>query len=325
MNQKLIFLFSLPRSGSTLLQRILASHSKICTRSEPWLLLPYFYTLKKSGIYTEYSHKICFNAIQDFIAQLPKQSTDYYQELAKFATSLYRKCMKSYEIYFLEKTPRYYLIIPQIARAFPDSKFIFLFRNPLQILSSMIETWSDKRLRLEEVYLDLFEGPKLLAEGYEFIKDKSISLNYEELLADPNKKIKDILTYLDLKYEKSIIDNFHELKLIGRMGDSTGIDQYKSINQQPLEKVHSILNTKYRKKFSYQYLSHIGDDTLKIMGYDYSDLLLQIKNIKHKKLWMMKDRVDILVTSLYRYCEISMFRKKIGHSKKNGKKIVMHS
>jgi hypothetical protein len=38
-----LFLLSLPRSGSTLAQRILAAHGGIATTSEPWILLPYLY------------------------------------------------------------------------------------------------------------------------------------------------------------------------------------------------------------------------------------------------------------------------------------------
>jgi hypothetical protein len=38
-----LFLLSLPRSGSTLAQRILAAHAGIATTSEPWILLPYLY------------------------------------------------------------------------------------------------------------------------------------------------------------------------------------------------------------------------------------------------------------------------------------------
>ncbi|MBA3701438.1 MAG: sulfotransferase [Rubrobacteraceae bacterium] len=41
-----LFLLSLPRSGSTLAQRFLAAHDAIATASEPWILLPYFYTLR---------------------------------------------------------------------------------------------------------------------------------------------------------------------------------------------------------------------------------------------------------------------------------------
>ncbi|WP_189477523.1 sulfotransferase [Halioglobus pacificus] len=36
---ELIFLISQPRSGSTLTQRLIATHEEVFTRSEPWLML----------------------------------------------------------------------------------------------------------------------------------------------------------------------------------------------------------------------------------------------------------------------------------------------
>jgi hypothetical protein len=35
----LVFIISQPRAGSTLLQRILDSHSKVCSPPEPWVML----------------------------------------------------------------------------------------------------------------------------------------------------------------------------------------------------------------------------------------------------------------------------------------------
>ena len=56
-----IFLFSLPRSVSTLLQRILAKHTAIDTAAEPWVLLPLTSALRSEGIYTSYDQ----NAVVD--------------------------------------------------------------------------------------------------------------------------------------------------------------------------------------------------------------------------------------------------------------------
>ena len=39
---KPIFLLSLPRSGSTLLHRMLASHPQVATLPEPWVPMPLF-------------------------------------------------------------------------------------------------------------------------------------------------------------------------------------------------------------------------------------------------------------------------------------------
>src|SRR3712207_7451790 len=75
-----LFLFSLPRSGSTLAQRILAAHEPIATASEPWILLPYLYTLREHGVYAEYNHRILVQAVEDFCAVLPGGRDDYRSE-----------------------------------------------------------------------------------------------------------------------------------------------------------------------------------------------------------------------------------------------------
>ena len=49
-HQHLIFLISLPRSGSTLLQRIIGGHKDIHTTAEPWLMLHPFHALKAEKI-----------------------------------------------------------------------------------------------------------------------------------------------------------------------------------------------------------------------------------------------------------------------------------
>ncbi len=86
-----IFIFSLPRSGSTLLQRVLMSHNEIASLAEPWILLPYLYAQKQHGVLAEYSHCNAFYALNDFVENLPKTTEDYNEELNKFVTSLYDK------------------------------------------------------------------------------------------------------------------------------------------------------------------------------------------------------------------------------------------
>jgi hypothetical protein len=63
---------------------------------------------------------------------------------------------------FLEKTPKNALRIPFFERAFPDAKFIFLWRDPRENLSSIIEAWRSGDWRTYQE-LDGFEGPWSLA------------------------------------------------------------------------------------------------------------------------------------------------------------------
>ena len=45
----------------------------------------------------------------------------------------------------LEKTPKNSLRVPFLARAFPEARFLFLYRDPREVLSSMIEAWESGR------------------------------------------------------------------------------------------------------------------------------------------------------------------------------------
>lgn len=47
----------------------------------------------------------------------------------------------------LEKTPKNALRIPFLARAFPEAQFVYLYRDPRQTLSSMLEAWQSGRFR----------------------------------------------------------------------------------------------------------------------------------------------------------------------------------
>lgn len=196
-----IFLFSLPRSGSTLLQRVLMSHQDIASVAEPWILLPYINSIKLEGTLSDYSHITSSNAINDFINNLPNKDMDYYELLGDFLQSLYTKQCSKHEKYFLDKTPRYYNIIPEINKIYPNAKFIFLFRNPLHILSSIIETWCVGELDGLYIYhRDLYHGPKLLAEGYSILKNKAFSLQYEEFIKNPKNHRKYVYIYCFLYY-----------------------------------------------------------------------------------------------------------------------------
>lgn len=53
----------------------------------------------------------------------------------------------SASVRMLEKTPKNALRVPFFAAAWPDSTFIYLYRDPRQTLASMIEAWSSGRFR----------------------------------------------------------------------------------------------------------------------------------------------------------------------------------
>jgi len=206
--KNLIFLISQPRAGSTLLQRILGGHQDIHTVAEPWLMLHPLYALKAKGIETEYDSNLARNGLDDFLLNVPEGLDLYYEAVREMATVLYdRKLALSGKSYFLDKTPRYYLIISELYRTFPKAKFIILLRNPMAVLSSTLDTWFGNKIDILKKslnYKDLIEGPRYLIEGIEHLKEDAIVAHYEDLVVDPEQTVLRIcgkLEYAELRFE----------------------------------------------------------------------------------------------------------------------------
>jgi len=296
-----IFIFSLPRSGSTLLQRVLMSHKDIASVAEPWLMLPFCYAYKKEGVLTEYAHNVSYEAFKDFIDNLPNKENDYYEALGEFAKTLYKKHCLNNEIYFLDKTPRYIYIIPQIAKIFPRAKFIFLFRNPVHVMSSMMQTWCEGRFKKMYSYeMDLNHGFKALSKGFELLKDRSYAIQYETFVTNPKKYTSEICEYLNLKFDSNMIDNFSIQDTKGRMGDPTGVREYKKIDVRSLDKWKKTFNTSFRKKYLKKYIMGIDEKYFKIQGYEKEEIIYEIDNLVTFKRYEIQDRIDLLYSNLVR-------------------------
>ncbi|MCB0383235.1 MAG: sulfotransferase [Psychroserpens sp.] len=314
-----IFIFSLPRSGSTLLQRVLMSHDDVCSVAEPWLLLPQIYTLKETGTLSEYSSLTTHLAIQDFINNLPNKDQDYNASLKTFILDLYAKQCQNNERYFLDKTPRYYLIIDDIVNLFPEAKFIFLFRNPIHAYASAITTWGNNRFnKLRSSYDDIVLGTKLLSEGYTKHQDKSIAVNYESFVTNFETELKRITAYLDLDLNHSILNNFSEQNTKGSLGDPTGVTKYTTISNKSIDAWKQVFNSSIRKKYALWLLKEISAKDLETQGYNKDNIIEEIKRLNSKNNHLiLKDSIDYFSNFLTRTFKLNLvFSSKFSWIKK---------
>lgn len=286
-----IFLFSLPRAGSTLVQRVLGAHPSIATTSEPWLLLPFFYVQHPTGLYAEYDHREYVKALEDFCNHLPGKNNDYLTALRAFALHLYGQASPKDATYFLDKTPRYHLIAAEIMKTFPESKVIFLWRNPLAVIASMMQTWSQGKWNLYRFKVDLYKGLASLIDSYRQTTSDVYSVRYEDLITAPETHWRNLFSYLELSYDATLLDSFRLVHLEGRLGDPTGIHTYNSLSQAPLDKWKSVLNNPLRKAWAHRYLSWIGEDRMATMGYSLEEMQEALKNISTSSRFLASDVV----------------------------------
>ena len=309
---KPIFIFSLPRSGSTLLQRVLATHDEISTAAEPWLLLPFLYALKKEGTYAEYSHTSAQIAVRDFCKELPGGEHDYLSAVRTVMLELYANAAISDAVYFLDKTPRYALVSEDILRMFSgDSKSIFLWRNPLAIIASMIESFNDGKWYIFHSKIDLYDGMERLIQAYEENSSTVMSVKYESLVNEPVDTLLRITEFLQIEYKKSAVDFFSDVKFQGSMGDPVGVKEYNKISSDSLDKWKKTLASPVRKAWCRRYLCWLGRGRLEVMGYDLDELLDELNQIPSQWLEVIPDIFRGVYGSLYCLFEFKIAKDKV--------------
>lgn len=263
----LIFILSLPRSGSTLLQRIIATHPRVSTVTEPWLQLPLVNIFRDQQIFTDYGHSSSKKALNDIIQKLPNGIEDLYSALRKASSEIYKKMAEEGDEYFIDKTPRYHLICNLLAEIFPEAKFIILWRNPLAIASSIIQTWGNGNWMLYKYKVDLFKGFRNLY-NFKLTHTNVIESNYETLVGENSiQEWRQIFNYLELEFEPEYLRKFSNVKLKGKMGDPSR-DDYSHIKNNT-NKWKATYNNILRTQWARNYLDWIGEERLEQINYDY--------------------------------------------------------
>ena len=320
---KPLFIFSLPRSGSTLCQRLLAAHKDVATLSESHLLLPYFYTLKERGVYSEYYHEFTAGGIQNFCQELPNGVDDYLAEIHDMVLRLYAKAAGEQVVYFVDKAGAYHLIVEDIIRLFAEGKFIFLWRNPLAVASSLMETWRGGKWNIYEHEIRLFQGVTQLVAAYEKFKDRVLALRYEDLVKDPDQTLKSIFAYLDLPFDPGVKTTFSQVQLKGRTGDYVGAGQYKKLSQDPLHKWIHIMANPLRKAWCQRYLKYIGRERLAIMGYDLDVLKAKVRTMPLTLNYLPSDILRMPYGAAFRLLEGRILKHKL-QAMRAGKRVYVH-
>ena len=195
------FIFSSVRSGSTLLRMILNSHSEI--------FAPHELHLRHIKVTFEIPAAGQAMAALGFDEQeLTAMTWD------RLLTTALRRSGKSI---LVEKTPNLVFHWQQVARAWPDARFIYLLRHPAAILDS----WQRARTTQTEQeaiagvtrYLGKLREARASAPG--------ITVRYEDLTSDPVREARRLCAFLGVGFEPAMVEygNTDHGPLVAGLGD----------------------------------------------------------------------------------------------------------
>lgn len=269
LGEDLIFIISQPRSGSTLLQRVLSGHPDIQTSAETWLLLHPAYALRESGINTEYDSKFAALGVTEFLTNYSEGMEVYDEAIRQWANVIYSSVLRKHKkSYFLDKTPRYFFIIPELYRLFPKAKFIFLIRNPLAVLNSLLSTYvKDDMPVLSFFRPDLLRAPQLILDGLRLLGNDAIRIRYEDFVSSPEKNISVLCESLGVDYYPEMLDYSRTPQPKGGLNDPTGIHRHTSPSTDSVDKWQQLFNAPQSRHFAAAYLQSLGWNLLDELGY----------------------------------------------------------
>lgn len=321
--KNVIFLISLPRSGSTLLQHILGNHPDIAASAEPWVLFPHILALRKNAIKGIYSADIGRIALLDFLDQTKAGEETYFKAIRKYSDYIYESFLQTTaKSFFVDKTSRYYLALKELYRVYPDAKYIFLIRNPVSVLASFIENMVNGDIKALgqriPIRTDLLDGYKLLAENIENSNIDSITVNYEALINSPEFETSRLCRFLNVSYEPSMIEYGGKNRVFkGKLIDPKSIHKHNLPVRDYLSTWEKILDSDAKRKFAYDYLIYLGEELIDILGYDFDELIKQLSDLglsHNRKLSFQKIMIESSSPSVWMKVLLSISRGHFKHA-----------
>lgn len=291
MSTRIVFVASLPRSGSTLLQKMLSVSPDVASSAEPWIMLPFWGMRQVAAGRAVYFHHTAANAINDFIGNIADGETAYARAVGDFARPLYAAAAAGKPV-FLDKTPRYYLMLPLLRRALPEAQFVVLLRNPLAVLASICETFNRGRFIWFEYWLDWLDGHRCLAQAVREAAPNQHLVRYEHLVSTPAEVLPPICDSLGIEYADNMVSGYQSAQLRGRMGDPTGIHRYQSVSGASVDKWQAFFDTAYRRKVAERMLAMLDPADLETLGYPLHTLLEALHSGAPRKGFDLRSRID---------------------------------
>ena len=238
----MLFVISSPRSGSTMLERMLESHSQIKGGPEPHLITP----LAHLGVWDKvdkapYDHVLAAESQKLFVDQLPRGESDYWEACRAYCDTLYGRFMEgSGKTVCLDKTPAYALVLPFMEKVFPDAKFVVLTRHPLATFSSFANSFFDGDYAVAQQYNPLLN--RYVPAIAKFLRQKDVPVlhvRYEDLVEDPETWMRKIYEYIGVDFEADTInygDHQRDAAAEKGLGDPIGVQQHSRPSTESMHK-----------------------------------------------------------------------------------------
>jgi tetratricopeptide (TPR) repeat protein len=195
-----IFVLGLPRSGTTLVERIISSHSAVYSAGE---LNEFAYTLvraAKSQLGQKNLSKL----------QLVERSLSLDLKLLGQSYLQSTRPRTGYTPKFIDKLPLNYLYCGLIHAALPNAKIILLQRNPMDVCYAVYKTLFTLpypfSYDLKELGTYYLAYRRLIDHWQSILGQSMLTVSYEHLVHNQEAETRRIISYCGLSWEDTCLD-----------------------------------------------------------------------------------------------------------------------
>ena len=197
-----IFILGMPRSGTTLVEQILGSHSQVYGAGELNDLSYVAHTFSSEGT-GNYSHEHVSDLNNNAHFKL---GSNYIEKIRKYSANAK---------YITDKMPNNFKLIGFIKMILPEAKVIHCIRDPMDNCLSIFKNYFSGTHKYAydmrelgqyyKLYLDLMIHWRSIFPG--FIYD----IRYEDLVSDQEEQTRKLLTFCNLPWDESCL-SFYKTK-----------------------------------------------------------------------------------------------------------------
>lgn len=198
-----LFVVAMWRGGSSVLYALLNKHPQVALTFEAdlWLLRSVF---RKPAGFCDWAKRWEFwnrgltrHGIK--MSDLPRGVADYP---TAFSTVHQAYAARKGATIWGDKSPVYSDSLPELARLFPQARFIIQWRDPVATANAIARA-SEAGFRRPGAYLRGLIGYEVLKSGVDFLLSRGqpvCQITYEELTSDPAKVMQEVCRFLAIPY-----------------------------------------------------------------------------------------------------------------------------
>lgn len=217
-----IFVVGAPRSGTTLLQLIIGTHSNLFSLPET-----HYFTFVNQNVKMIKNNSSTFsNILFDALEKKPmllfrkNEKCNIIKAIGREKTekNILEQIILEYKTKhslggnrWVEKTPRHVNHLNEIFFSWPDAKVINVFRDPRGSISSFhhLKKFKTKKDNYLDIFMRIFKWKKCISSAIEY-KNSIFTIRYEDLIDDTEYYTRKIMEFIGEEFEERQITDFNK-------------------------------------------------------------------------------------------------------------------